>query len=66
MFRMYHFICGYCGNSGKRPFKRKFRPRCKCSGGNGKTYMDRTSKAGYISNNRNQKTMKELKKSDSL
>lgn len=65
MILWHYFVCGYCGNSGKRPFKRKLRPRCKCKGGNGKTYMERCSKIGYESNNRNQKAMKKLKNLDS-
>ena len=61
---MHYFICGYCGNSAKTIFKFKLRPKCKCSGGNGKTFMERQSKAGYESNNRNQKAMKKINKNN--
>ena len=58
---MHYFICEYCGNSGRSLFKRRFLPKCKCTGGNGKTYMTRQNKRSYISNNKNQKRLRSMK-----
>ena len=61
---MFYFICGYCGKTATALSRNaKYRPKCKCKGGNGKTFMTSHPKKVYTDWKKNKRVCKKLNKS---